>query len=1183
MEKGSGTVSLFVLLMLISSSFVVSITSIGAKGNGQDHQNDDITPEGLLEWAKAHPRSYTPDGREIPFDGTTYFLNKGTTQSRDIGSRALGSCSESGGTWDAQGGGTHSNLFVRANTQSYPNATTRQALINEFDNRIWPTDTTVFGAAFMTKIDMCVYYMDGAGGVGGYFNPWVAENIYVDSADIDGWGYQIIAHEFQHLLHQQLDSNEDLWLNEGCADLAILLNYGGNASGILNHIWAFSQNPDNDLTVWDDQVYDYGTAFSYIAYLWEHFGGNATIKSLVANVNNGMSSISTVLNGKGYAETATDVFYRWAVANIVDDTSFDSKKWGYDSIDIRLGSSPRQFFPDSGNGQTNNWAAEYYTFTNNGPAQQLKITFNAQSGSLKAYLAAIGRFGTGNVSKVIPITTGSATVDNFGIFGSYNKVYLIVAGANPGGSFSWSSQLIDTIPPTTTFDIFPQLPDTLDGWYTTRPTVSLTADEPGTIYYRLDNGTDLTYTGPIKVPDGAHIFHYHSVDTSKNAEIEHSYPVKVDSTKPTTTLLIDPAIPDGQNSWYVTVPNITLKSSKIAKTYFSWDNGAYQNYTVPLQPAEGAHVLKYYSQDLHGNKEDAKKLDLKVDSKVPMTKAQMTPANASGKDGWYIATPSVRLTTDPDAVTFYWWDGSTESEYYGDLIAVDGNHTLNYYSKDDAGNREKLRTLRIKVDTTIPESGYNIEPSSPNGENGWYNTKPTVTLEVTEDFSSTIYYRFDKQDYALYEDDIKAPDGDHVLNWYAVDPAGNAENEHTQEILVDTTIPLTTLTVAPDKVSTEWYTAVPDMQLNVSEKNAKILYHWDYNMDSTFTGTLVIPDGKHVLYYHAMDDAGNKEAEKHREIQLDTRPPTALLNGPVAPEQGSAGTFDGTGSKSSIGIVSYFFDFGDGKNSGWISSPTTSHTFNSASKYTVSLKVKDKAGLVSDPQTMLVSVRSKPTGGGGWLGGGDDDGTNGTSAPFYRRVYTIAGFALPFLLIVLILLILLIVMIAVVVAVVKRRRRIAREKALKEAEPVERVTVREEDDDRAWRPRREGDPSYSNEPSIRHTEPYEFGYPSYVAMDDQVEAVQMSEPLDKGRVEGPGDMPPTPMTKPAPPPKAAPAPAKVVAPAAKPVVAQPAVAQPKPKPAVPAQAPKPQPQPKKKTEDVDVDSQISDLLSRLGP
>lgn len=51
-------------------------------------------------------------------------------------------------------------------------------------------------------------------------------------------------------------------------------------------------------------------------------------------------------------------------------------------------------------------------------------------------------------------------------------------------------------------------------------------------------------------------------------------------------------------------------------------------------------------------------------------------------------------------------------------------------------------------------------------------------------------------------------------------------------------------------------------------------------------------------------------------------------------------TFDGSGSYGD-GSLEYFFDFGDGVDSGWVSDPTVSHNYSRGGEFTASLKVRE--------------------------------------------------------------------------------------------------------------------------------------------------------------------------------------------------------------------------------------------------
>jgi PKD repeat protein len=469
-------------------------------------------------------------------------------------------------------------------------------------------------------------------------------------------------------------------------------------------------------------------------------------------------------------------------------------------------------------------------------------------------------------------------------------------------------------------------------------------------------------------------------------------------------------------------------------------------------------------------------------------------------------------------------------------------------------------------------------------------TTPVVVLSLEGDLAASIYYKFnEEEDYILYEEEFEVPDGAHILYWYAIDPAGNAEAEHAEEISVDTTIPVTTLVVQPNKAVQEWYTEIPNIEFQKSEEEAIIYYHWDYEKPIQLSNALVIPEGRHVLYFFAKDEAGNTEEEQSREFRVDTQRPVAILTAPTSVDEDKAITLDGSNSKDSNEVVSWYFDFGDGQNSGWITSPTTTHTYKKDGVFTISLKVKDKAGLESEPQSQQIKVKKKSSGGGGIFDPGDPDDPDG-EVPFYKKSIDLAGMSFPFWL----LLLLLLVILAIIVAVAVAARRRGRRKRAEQARELER------DIGERWRPRKDEDISYDDAPTLRATEPYEFGYPSYETEADDVEITQMAEPLPTREPEpevpifSPVAAAPTKPAEPEPvfqpveeePPKPEPKPEPLKA------KATPVKAEAKParmeEPKVEAKEPepttdkKPDPGPeKKKGEDIDLDSEISDILSRL--
>jgi len=107
--------------------------------------------------------------------------------------------------------------------------------------------------------------------------------------------------------------------------------------------------------------------------------------------------------------------------------------------------------------------------------------------------------------------------------------------------------------------------------------------------------------------------------------------VGADGTAPVTTYTVSPASPNGNNGWYVTNVQFTLKAtdpalpgpgsfpgSGVGSIYYSIDGGAavpYSN-TVTIS-TDGNHTIGYYAVDKVGNQETQKTFAVHVDKTAP--------------------------------------------------------------------------------------------------------------------------------------------------------------------------------------------------------------------------------------------------------------------------------------------------------------------------------------------------------------------------------------------------------------------------------------------------------------------------------------------------------------------------------------------------------------------------------------
>ncbi|MEV4318801.1 hypothetical protein [Actinocrispum sp. NPDC049592] len=108
------------------------------------------------------------------------------------------------------------------------------------------------------------------------------------------------AHEWQHLLHYYTDPLEGIWLNEGLSDFAMALTGYSNSKatvfdkGVDGHLSCFQGfatvktdsnpnprdcgGPENSLNLWGETsnpnavLADYGNAYQFVLYLYDHYG-----------------------------------------------------------------------------------------------------------------------------------------------------------------------------------------------------------------------------------------------------------------------------------------------------------------------------------------------------------------------------------------------------------------------------------------------------------------------------------------------------------------------------------------------------------------------------------------------------------------------------------------------------------------------------------------------------------------------------------------------------------------------------------------------------------------------------------------------------------------------------------------------------------------------------------------------
>jgi hypothetical protein len=188
----------------------------------------------------------------------------------------------------------------------------------------------------------------------------------------------VFAHEYQHLLHDDYDPDEENFINEGLSDLAeFLVGYGHPDS----HIRDAAAYPENSLVVWEDQggleiLADYGQAYLFQLYLMEQFG-REFIQALFHNPANGISSINDTLDSFNIQMDFAEIFQRWSVALLLDSKTPGGGRYEFDNIefnlDIGTADAPNPEAHDTPGAPP--WGTDYI-WIDGDPSNLAKLTFN---------------------------------------------------------------------------------------------------------------------------------------------------------------------------------------------------------------------------------------------------------------------------------------------------------------------------------------------------------------------------------------------------------------------------------------------------------------------------------------------------------------------------------------------------------------------------------------------------------------------------------------------------------------------------------------------------------------------------------------------------------------------------------------------------------------------------------------
>jgi len=229
--------------------------------------------------------------------------------------------------------GDHLALWVQDDS-NLPDSVPR-ALVEAFDTRIYDPVRALWGSEDIPGIDgdprVHALFARGLGGsTAGYFASDHTESVvvyeYSNEREMFFFNLDVIravsleqiesimAHEFQHMIRHNVQTNDDTWLNEGLSVFTESYLYGEANSSAFSYLL----QPDTQLTDWNADPAlrgaNYGAAGLFMTYLYDRFGIDALIELGAHPAARAWSSVEAIAEAR--ATHANALFADWLIANL---------------------------------------------------------------------------------------------------------------------------------------------------------------------------------------------------------------------------------------------------------------------------------------------------------------------------------------------------------------------------------------------------------------------------------------------------------------------------------------------------------------------------------------------------------------------------------------------------------------------------------------------------------------------------------------------------------------------------------------------------------------------------------------------------------------------------------------------------------------------------------------------------
>ncbi len=336
--------------------------------------------------------------------------------------------------------------------------------------------------------------------------------------------------------------------------------------------------------------------------------------------------------------------------------------------------------------------------------------------------------------------------------------------------------------------------------------------------------------------------------------------------------------------------------SGVENVYMSIDSGNFQivKDTVRLDKQK-EYTIRYYALDRVGNSGTVQTQTFTLDLSAPVSSLFLNkeplpkdPVLSSKQQLQLAAMDSLAGVKD----SWYKIDNNDRFSRTGGTINLnrlaEGQHTISFYSVDNVGVAEDVKTYSFYIDNTSPVIQLTFTGDYSAGRNDivYVSPKTSIKIEAADNKSGLdrIEYALGNGVFTVYKDPIIPPGtGKTAVTIRAVDKRGNISPLKYQTIQVDTKAPQSKNSFNGNiykNANLVYVTPESKITLTASDDLSgikEIRYLIDNEPDAEYSKPFSLSgDGRHVIRYFAKDNVGNVEDTQALVVVVDTTSPKII-------------------------------------------------------------------------------------------------------------------------------------------------------------------------------------------------------------------------------------------------------------------------------------------------------------------